>query len=147
MTSSPLLDDLCPPLMVVKYFIVWSRNFKNIFVHISKYPSSFISEQWTWTLKKWICKIFPILFCHLLSTEKLLVHPNSEIIFGTISNFHYLRPILLSLFPKSIDQVPLLACAWNGIAATSHDICAASNRFLINLWHYGIEQLYLRKIP
>ena len=33
------------------------------------------------------------------------------------------------LVKKSIDQVPKLACASNGSAATSHDIYAASHDF------------------
>ena len=55
----------------------------------------------------------------------------------------YLRPYMT----KSIDQVPKLALAWNGIAATSHYILAASHRFFIQLRHYGIDQFYLCKIP
>ena len=68
---------------------------------------------------------------------------------------------------KSMDQVPLLACALNGsyttshdiyaashniyaashnIYAASHDIYAASHRFLIKLRHYNIDQLYLHKV-
>ena len=40
---------------------------------------------------------------------------------------------------KSIDKVPQLPYALNGSAATSHDIYATQ--------HYGIDQLYLRKVP
>ena len=50
------------------------------------------------------------------------------------------------LIPKYIDQIPKLACALNGSAATSRDIFTASHRFIIQMRHYGIDQLYLRKV-
>ena len=46
----------------------------------------------------------------------------------------------------SIHQFPYLAFAWNGSYTISHDIYAASQRFLIKLRNYGIDQLYLRKV-
>ena len=47
---------------------------------------------------------------------------------------------------NSIYQVPLLASALNGSAAISHDIYAASNIFIMELRHYRIDQLYIRKV-
>ena len=48
--------------------------------------------------------------------------------------------------PKSIDQVPKLACALNGRAAHSHDIYAASHGFIIKFLHSDIDQLYIRVV-
>ena len=53
----------------------------------------------------------------------------------------------VKLFRTATKKVPLLAFAWKGIYATSHDIYAASQRFLTIMRHYGIDQLYLRKVP
>ena len=51
------------------------------------------------------------------------------------------------LYLKSQDQVAQLAFAGIGSYATTHDIFAASHRFIIKLRHYGIDQLYIRKVP
>ena len=52
---------------------------------------------------------------------------------------------LYMMLESGITQC-LLLCACNESAATPHAIKAASHRFLIKMWHYGIDQLYLRKV-
>ena len=101
----------------------------------------------------------PTLFFHLpsfyLKTGCLNPHPLSltltvywmfnmriEIVYNRInlsSNWKYILPC----FSKSIDQVSLLKWKLFHLAC----IYAASHTFLIKLRHYGLDQLYLRKVP
>ena len=60
-----------------------------------------------------------------------------------LSNFIFL--IMLSSFNVYLPS-PVISKHLKLIAATSHDIYAALQRFLVKFRHYGIDQLYLRKV-